>query len=454
MDGSNFKVIVVGGGPVGLTAAHALDRAGIDFVLLERRSDAVIDAGSNLVLLPEGLRVLSQLGLLDALNSVSSPLGRINRQDHRGRSIGDAHWFVEMKENFGVYPRVISRHDLTKVMYNALSSEAQAKILPNKQLSGITPTADGVVATCADGSSYAGSVIIGADGAHSIVRDLMRTLSLNAGSTETNDDTPFLTTYRCLWVRFPTQSNIAAGTTSETHGPRCATQFFAGEDSAVIGVYERLDKPTRERTRYTMADQEALVQRWGHLPVIPGGKLTLQDVYTSRLEAGLVSLEEGVVDHWSYDSRIVLSGDAAHKFTPSTGAGCNNGMIDIVALVNELHATVEQARATSVNADAAPHKAEIASAFQAYQKLRQGPVTAGCQGASQATATATWQTGIHKFLDRRVLSIHALQKFLIKQGAQSVARTPALDFVPRDEQVVGRVPWISDVQHARSVLVN
>lgn len=339
-------------------------------------------------------------------------------------------------------------------MYNALSSESQAKILPNKQLSSITPVAHGVVATCADGSSYAGSVIIGADGAHSAVRDLMRTLSLNAGSTETNEETPFLTTYRCLWVRFPTESNIAAGTTCETHGPHCATQFFAGEDTAVIGVYERLDKPTRERPRYTMADQDALVQRWGHLPVIPGGTLTLQDVYMSRLEAGLVSLEEGVVDHWGWDSRIVLCGDAAHKFTPSTGAGCNNGMIDIVALVNELHATVENARAASGNAGTAPGKAEIASAFQAYQALRQGPVTAGYRGASQATALATWQTGIHKLLDRHILSRHTLQKFLIKLGAQSVARTPAFHFVPTDEQVVGRVPWDCDVQHARTVLVN
>jgi 2-polyprenyl-6-methoxyphenol hydroxylase-like FAD-dependent oxidoreductase len=93
-----FKVIVVGGGPVGLTAAHALTRADIDFIVLERREDAIIDAGSNLVLLPQGLRILSQIGLLDSLHNVSSPMRRILRFDHSGRSIGDMHWFTLMKE--------------------------------------------------------------------------------------------------------------------------------------------------------------------------------------------------------------------------------------------------------------------------------------------------------------------------------------------------------------------
>jgi 2-polyprenyl-6-methoxyphenol hydroxylase-like FAD-dependent oxidoreductase len=98
MNSTNFKVIVVGGGPVGLTAAHALSRAGIDFVVLERRPNIVVDAGSNLVLLPMGLRVLGQLGLLDTLNRVSSPLAQVERFDHSGRNLGDTRFFVHFKE--------------------------------------------------------------------------------------------------------------------------------------------------------------------------------------------------------------------------------------------------------------------------------------------------------------------------------------------------------------------
>jgi 2-polyprenyl-6-methoxyphenol hydroxylase-like FAD-dependent oxidoreductase len=98
-----FKAIVVGGGPVGLTAAHALSRANLDFVVLESRPKIVLDAGSNLVLLPIGLRVLGQLGLLPTIESLSSPMSHFKRIDHNGRDIGDTLWFTYFKEKF-VYP--------------------------------------------------------------------------------------------------------------------------------------------------------------------------------------------------------------------------------------------------------------------------------------------------------------------------------------------------------------
>lgn len=318
--------------------------------------------------------------------------------------------------------RVISRHDLTKVLYEALPEEAQSRILPNKKLSNIVNTAEGVIATCADGSTYAGSLIIGADGAHSTVRELMRTLAISTKSPQVNEEMPFLTTYRCLWIRFPKHVELPTGTTSETHGHNASTQLFIGEDSGVIGLYERLETPTKERLRHSQADQDSCVDRWGHLPVMPGTKITLRDLYTSRQEAGLVSLEEGVVDHWSWEGRIALTGDAAHKYTPSTGAGCNTGMIDIVALVNEIHAVLESSET--------PSHAQIDAALKSYQNSRQATVTAECATAGQATGLSTWQTGVHKFIDRRVFSLHVVQRLLISRGGKPTI--PSFSFILRE----------------------
>ena len=439
---SGFKLIVVGGGPVGLTAAHALTKAGIDFILLERRQEVVIDAGSNLVLSPVGIRTLAQLGIKKEIYAVSSPLSRIDRIDHNGRSIGDVEFFKQIDKNTGIALRVISRHDLTKILYDTLPSEAQSKIFGDKKLSDITTVEDGVIATCADGSTYSANAVIGADGAHSLVRSLMRSRALESGSSEVNEESPFLTTYRGLWVRFPKQDGLPVGLTCETHGHNAATQLFVGEESGVIGVYDRLEEPTKERIRHTKADQDALVERWGHLPVTPDANITLKDVYTSRLEAGLVSLEEGVVDHWSHDGRIVLVGDAAHKFTPSTGAGCNNGMIDIVVLVNELRAAVQN------SSSACPSQAEVDAAFKTFQNLRQQTVIDECARSGNATITATWQTGVHKFIDRQVMSRHIVQRYLINSGAEGLAATPTLDFVPSNLESTGRVPWKNSMPRA------
>jgi 2-polyprenyl-6-methoxyphenol hydroxylase-like FAD-dependent oxidoreductase len=60
-----FKVIVSGAGPVGLTLAHALSKAGVDYVILEGRDEVVIDIGATIILNQATLRVLGQLGLLE-----------------------------------------------------------------------------------------------------------------------------------------------------------------------------------------------------------------------------------------------------------------------------------------------------------------------------------------------------------------------------------------------------
>ncbi|KAI8949178.1 hypothetical protein F4801DRAFT_580722 [Xylaria longipes] len=71
-----FKVIVVGGGPVGLTAVHALSRASIDFIVLEYRDSVTTDFGASLVLWPQGLRVLAQIALHERLQGIGAELDR------------------------------------------------------------------------------------------------------------------------------------------------------------------------------------------------------------------------------------------------------------------------------------------------------------------------------------------------------------------------------------------
>ncbi|KKP00391.1 hypothetical protein THAR02_07520 [Trichoderma harzianum] len=383
MSPTGFKVIVVGGGLVGLVAAHALSRAGLDFVVLESRPSIVLDAGSNLVINPMGLRVLGQLGLLPAFDAVSSPLAQIERRDHNGKDLGTSQAFVHINENHGRSLRAVSRHDLTAVLYDSLPDESKAKMFANKRVSNISIIDDG--------------------------------------------------------IRFPTQDDLHPGDANETHGRDVAVQLFAGEDTTVIGIYERMDKPTRERIRYSTADEEALVGRWGHLPISRG--LTIRDAYNARVGdgrgAGMINLEEGVVQHWSHAGRIVLAGDAAHKFTPSTGAGCNNGIVDVVTLSNEL---ANMFRSIG-GVHSIPTTAQLSAAFKAYQDTRFDAVIAGCVGSGQVTAMVTWQGQLVKFVDRYVISNRTIEKCIYSRAAAGIAKTPVSDYINGEEELNGKVPW-------------
>lgn len=93
-----FKAIIVGGGPVGLTAALALSKANIDFIMLEKYGSVIVETGANVVISPIGTRTLSQLGLFDALDHYSTCLTDITRIDHSGRDLGQMNWFLHIKD--------------------------------------------------------------------------------------------------------------------------------------------------------------------------------------------------------------------------------------------------------------------------------------------------------------------------------------------------------------------
>ena len=58
-----MRAVIVGGGVAGPTLGLALERAGIESVLLERRPVADPDEGSVLTLSPNGLDALDAVGV-------------------------------------------------------------------------------------------------------------------------------------------------------------------------------------------------------------------------------------------------------------------------------------------------------------------------------------------------------------------------------------------------------
>ncbi|CAG8957809.1 hypothetical protein HYFRA_00000148 [Hymenoscyphus fraxineus] len=57
------QIIIAGGSITGLTLAHCLHHANIDYVVLEARKEIAPQIGASIVILPNGARILDQLGI-------------------------------------------------------------------------------------------------------------------------------------------------------------------------------------------------------------------------------------------------------------------------------------------------------------------------------------------------------------------------------------------------------
>lgn len=93
------KIIIAGGSVAGLALANMLERFGIDFVVLEAYPRIAPQVGASIGLLPNGLRILDQLGCYEASRAKSEELyqhGFYRGSD--GEMIGYQHdlvWLLE-----------------------------------------------------------------------------------------------------------------------------------------------------------------------------------------------------------------------------------------------------------------------------------------------------------------------------------------------------------------------
>jgi len=72
-DKKPFRVIIAGGGVAGLTLANSLQRANIEYLLLEAREEVAPVAGASIAVGANGARILDQLGALNEVLNLSTP---------------------------------------------------------------------------------------------------------------------------------------------------------------------------------------------------------------------------------------------------------------------------------------------------------------------------------------------------------------------------------------------
>ncbi|KAK8075677.1 hypothetical protein PG997_010340 [Apiospora hydei] len=429
-----FKAIVIGGGPVGMYFTHALQETGIDYVLCEKRDSIPPPTAFGLFLWPHGLRLLHQVGLIDQTEAISSSLTKIIHVGPEGDVVRDYSDFGFIQLAHGYPVRMFDRASLGKMLYDTLRAP-EAHIRTRKQLIDIERRAGGVAATFADGTREEGSIIIGADGIWSKVRDLMRRDAPEGLFAEN----PYVAGYRAVFGRAPIPRH-QRDTSSTNHllQPERQVEFY--RDGALLQLftskrevhfisYLKLDRPRRERRGFSTdidATDDAIAP-W--LDTRVAQDVTFRDLWQTKAIAGGANLDEGVVRMWHW-GRMVLVGDAAHKVLPNQGMGANGGIESAASLVNQLSALLRHERE--------PGAAELRQAFAAYQAERQGVMAAYRRMARDELDGWTRSGGAGGPL---------LDALRVMNGLVSpmVARAVRLDAVPFPEERSGFAPWVYKV---------
>lgn len=339
--------------------------------------------------------------------------------------------------SLGARPTIFHRADIVSLLYDSLSKADKTCILMEKTVTDVATQKDGIEVRCGDGSIFRGSMVIGADGVNSKIRQTMRELAIKASAPNVNEEKPYLSCYKVLWCTFPRQPCNDPGDSVEIHGKDVSLQCLNSQKRSWLFIYERLEQPTRERAFYSQEDVEGFAKRHGDLAI--GEQLKVKDVFPKRSTAGMSNLEEGIVKHWSWD-RMVLVGDACHKFTPNQGLGYNNGVQDIVALLNELNREISSEHRSG---DAAVPLESLAGVFSRYQAARMELLRKDYKASAGWTRMSAWENKINHLLDRYVLpAIPKMDELALSYIiSPPVSRTLVLDFVESEEPFQGKIPW-------------
>jgi len=326
-----MTVVVVGAGPVGVTAALLLARRGIDVLLLDRHR-APYPQPRAVHLDDESLRVLQAAGVADAFAAVSRPMAGLRLLD------GDHRTLAEFPRGAGEHgwpqASMFSQPDLEAVLRAALAEEPRVRFRGGVELTGLSEGSGPVRLTVRDRDGgteeeLLADAVLGCDGANSTVRRLIGGWMRDLGPAE-----------RWLVVDLLADAPLDAwpGVHQVCDPVRPATFM------PIAGLRYRAELRLREGESPADLDLPALLDRFG----AAGCTVVRAAEYTFAAR---------VADRWRR-GRVLLCGDAAHLTPPFIGQGLGLGLRDVHQLSWKLAAVLagaDDALLDTHQAERAPH---------------------------------------------------------------------------------------------------
>ncbi|KAJ4287846.1 hypothetical protein N0V88_007556 [Collariella sp. IMI 366227] len=323
------------------------------------------------------------------------------------------------------------RQNLLRVLYKNLKDPS--KVLVNKDLVDIKHSPDGITAICADGSTYQGDILIGADGVFSKTRAKMWELAEpDLPDLIKADKNCLIADYNCL---FGIAHNLSSPllTPGDVHtgynSQRCLLTVVAEHGKVFYFAQERLDKTYRLSSipRYTAADAQAFIARNSDLIMLPdgprGGGITLADLWDKTVTSRLVAIEEGKFQVWHW-GRIGCVGDAVHKSTPNLGIGGNGAVESAAVLANEIKKLVNVWKETGKR----PDREEVEGMLGEYQRLRRARAEAVVDASGMYARLQNLHGMASKVFVRYALP--QLREFVPELMGDAMIGAAKLDYLP------------------------
>ena len=168
-----MRVIVVGAGIGGLTAALSLLRRGIAVEVYEG-AQALGEIGAGFQIGANGARVLFELGLESAIRQSWSQIdGKVVRLWNTGQTWKLFDLGPLSVERYGLPYFMMHRADLHRILAQAVTALDPRAIRLGRRAVGARVDERSATVSFADGGSATGDVLVGADGVHSAIRNAL-----------------------------------------------------------------------------------------------------------------------------------------------------------------------------------------------------------------------------------------------------------------------------------------
>jgi len=318
-----LSVGIIGGGIGGVALARALHRQGIDFHLFEQ-ADSFREVGAGVQMTPNAVKVLKALGVGAGLARVGFlPEAMTGLNWDTAEDLFRTPLKGETDRVYDAEFYHVHRADLHAILVDGLPAEA---ISFNAHCTGVELRENTAVARFADGRSWEGDVIVGADGIHSAVRAALW------GQTDAH-----FTGHMCWRALVPVEEHplpFVAPDAAFWMGPdaHVVTYYVKGGKAVnIVAVSETSDWVTESWTEPSTLEELLQAYAGWHEDLLRLFRLT-DPQHTFKW--GL--FDRNPMEHWS-KGNVTLLGDAAHPMLPFLSQGAAMAIEDAYVLAQALH---------------------------------------------------------------------------------------------------------------------